>query len=81
MLNLKLNIFELTEEQENAVEAGIEINLDDCDILEATFHIIEYTKPIGPYCLISSGGSVFTVKDSYESVNNKINERLSFKIN
>lgn len=81
MLNLKLNIFELTEEQEDADKAGVEISLEDCDIIEQTFHIIEYTKPIGQYCLISSGGSIFTVTESYESVNNKINERLSFKIN
>ncbi len=81
MLNLKLTIFELTEEQGKAEEMELDINLEDCIMLEMTFHSIDYIKPVGQYCIISSGGDLFTVNESAESVNAKIDERISFKLN
>jgi len=87
MLNLKLTIFELTEEQQKAIdkademEITIETNLEDCDKVEMTFYNIEYVKPAGQFCIISSGGYLFTVAESVESVMNKIDERRSFLFN
>ena len=84
MLNLKLTIFELTEEQQKAIykademEITIETNLEDCDKVEMTFHVIEYVKPAGQFCIVSSGGDLFTISESAESVNQKINERKQF---
>ena len=51
MLNLKLTIFELTEEQQKAIdkademEITIETNLEDCDKVEMTFYNIDFVKP------------------------------------
>ena len=81
MLNLKLTIFELTEEQEKAVEMELDINLEDCETLEMIFHSIDWIKPASQYCIISSGGDLFTINESAESVNAKIDERISFKLN
>ena len=87
MLNLKLTIFELTEEQQKAIdkademEITIETNLEDCDKVEMTFHVIEYVKPAGQFCIVSSGGDLFTISESAESVMNKIDERRSFLYN
>lgn len=81
MLNLKLTIFELTEDQGKAEEMELDINLEDCELLEMTFHSIDYIKPAGQYCVISSGGDLFTVNESADSVNAKIDERNTFKLN
>ena len=87
MLNLKLTIFELTEEQQKAIdkaeemEISIQTNLEDCDKIEMTFHVIEYVKPAGQFCIISSGGDLFTISENAESVNQKINERKAFLFN
>jgi len=86
-MNLKLTIFELTEAQQKAIEQAdemeisIETNLEDCALLEMTFHEIAYVKPSGQFCIVSSGGDLFTINDSAESVNQKINERKAFLFN
>jgi len=87
MLNLKLTIFELKEEQQKAIdkaeemEISIQTNLEDCDKVEMTFRVIDYVKPAGQFCIISSGGDLFTISENAESVNQKINERKQFLFN
>lgn len=81
MLSLTLTIFELTEEQEDQQDEGIELRLEDCSTVSVMFHNIDYVKPVGQYCIISSGGDLFTVNESAESVNAKINERKTFLYN
>ena len=81
-MNLKLKIFELTVEQEEAEEKyEIVPKLEDCKVIEMTFHSIDYVKPAGQFCIVSSGGDLFTIAESEESVNRKIEERKSFKFN
>jgi len=81
-MNLKLTIFELTEAQDEAEEKyEIKPKLEDCDMVEMTFYSVDYVKPVGNFCIISSGGDLFTIAESAESVNNKINERKSFIFN
>ena len=80
-MNLKLTVFELTEEQEEAQEDGLQLRLEDCDTAEITFWNIANVKPVGQYCIISSDGSFYTVNESAESVNKKIEERKAFLFN
>ncbi len=87
MLNLTLTIFELTEEQEEAqrqadeMEMNIAPKLEECDQIPMTFHRIDYVKPAGQFCIVSSGGDIFTVNENAESVGKKINERTIFLFN
>lgn len=81
MLNLKLTIFEFTEDQGKADDMNLEVNLEDCELLEMTFHNIDYVKPSGQYCVISSGGDTFIINESAESVGKKIDERNAFNFN
>lgn len=87
MLNLTLTIFELTEAQEEAqrkadeMEINIETKLEECTTASVIFQNIDYVKPVGMYCIVSSGGDLFTINESAESVNEKIKERQSFRFN
>lgn len=83
MINLILNVFLLSEEQEDDLEEGQQIRFEECDLVEHIFYRIEYIRPFlnGRHCQLSSGGDLFITKESYAKVKEKIQERLTFLYN
>jgi len=85
---LTLQIFELTERQQRQQNEAdedeeIEINLKECDLVDHTFYEVSYIKPLdnGKFCLISSGGDLFSVNESYMSVKGKIQDQKVIQLN
>lgn len=77
MINLELLYFKFTDEQEQAIEMGTEIDLSECEADVITFYGIDNLKPDGAFCRISSGGEDFIIAESYESVKEKIEAQIN----
>ena len=77
-MEISLNVFCLeTDNQIDAQEIGLTINLDECIVKEFTFFNIDFISPVrnnDKYCNVSSGGEDFVVNQSYESVKKMIHD-------
>jgi len=82
-LNITLEVFLLPSELEEAEDMGVNVKLEDCILVPHVFYSIDYIRPLADnkYCQISSGGDLFSVNESFQSVTSKINERLTFLYN
>lgn len=83
MLPIKFNCAWVPDEAFGESElTGKPISDDDVVEKEITFYTIDHVRQNGPSnCVILSGGYEYLVTESYESVNSKISERLTFKFN
>lgn len=80
---ITFKVFELTKQQEEDDEEDIEIQLEDCDLVEHTFYNIDNIKPLnnGRYCLISSGGFTYPVNERHTVVKEMIAEQKRILFN
>jgi hypothetical protein len=83
MIEIELEAFMLTPEQQDLDAAGVDIDLKDCDLIKHTFFTIAFIrneKKKGT-CVIGSNGEEYTVNESFESVRDKIRKQRIFKYN
>lgn len=82
---IDLNVFCLeSEEQIDAQEIGVGVDLNDCVLRKYTFVNIDFiapTKDNPNTCIVSSGGSDFLVNHAMCDVKQMIRDSLVFKFN
>lgn len=83
MIEIDLEVLWLTDELKPIQEAGMEVPINDCTTRIHTFYSIAAIRPHDEkgYCDVFSNGDVFTIKESYESVKQKIRNQMNFKWN
>lgn len=83
MIELDLEVCWLTDKLRPQQEAGMEIPLDKCVTRIHTFYSITAIRPHDEkgYCELFSNGDIFTIKESYESVKQKMKNQMNFKWN
>jgi hypothetical protein len=85
MIEIDLEVLWLTEEQQELEAAGVSVDivLDECITKTHTFYQISFirTRKENHLCNIGSNGDIFIVKESYESVKQKIKDQIIFKWN
>ncbi|TDD77149.1 hypothetical protein [Flavobacterium caseinilyticum] len=83
MIELDLEVLWLPEELIPQQEAGMEVPIKDCTTRIHTFYLIAAIRPHDEkgYCDVFSNGETYTVKESYESVKQKIRNQMNFKWN
>ena len=61
---------------------NLPISANDIQEKEITFYVIEHVRMNAPHnCTVISGGFEYLVNETYDSVNAKILERMTFKFN
>lgn len=70
------------EEREGFIDE-IELLLDHSrlSVMPHTFYHIDFIRPLGTYCIVSSGGCDFIVNEDYASVKGKIKQSTIFAFN
>ena len=83
MIELDLEVLWLTDEQTKLEKAVVEIDFKDCDTKTHTFYCIAALRPHEEkgYCEVLCNNDLFTIKESYESVRQKIKNQMNFKWN
>lgn len=83
MIELDLEVLWLTDELKPIQESGMEVPLQDCTTRIHTFYMIALIRPHNEkgYCELFSNDDVFIIKESYESVKQKIKNQMIFKFN
>lgn len=70
------------EDQITQLEIGMPIDAKDLDTKPIMFYHIDHVrKRNDEFCDVISGGIEYCIAESYNSVNQKIQERQTFKIN
>lgn len=73
MMDLELDIFALTEAQDDMLDLNIELDFSDNKTTLHTFYNISYITPYNKYfCIIVSDGIQSICCDSYSTVKNRI---------
>lgn len=78
-MNLTLDIFWFTDEEQKLHDAGIEVKtkVKDAITKEVTFYNIDHIHSTeSGFCQIFSGGEDFIANESYRSVKKKIEDRM-----
>lgn len=82
---LTFKVFELPYTDDEDDDENIEMSLEECETVEHTFYTIDNIKPLdnGKYCIVASGGYLYTVNERHSIVKEKIAEqkRLLFNQN
>lgn len=72
----------ISEEDIEQQEMGIDLDFSDNVPEEYTLYTIDYTKRYDKKrCIVSSAGFDFVVNESYESPNDRIHARQTFRFN
>lgn len=83
MIEIDLEVCWLPEELRPQQDAGMEVPLDKCVTKIHTFYTIAFVRPHEEkgYCEVFSNNDVFIIRESYESVKQKIRNQMNFKWN
>ncbi len=75
-MEIDVNIFwTKNEDQVSQQEVGISLDLNDCVLMPVTIYSVDYIRPYkDKYCEMSSGGDLFIVNETADSVKKKIRE-------
>lgn len=84
-IEIDLEVLWLTDEQlaKEDLEIDYEIDYDKSPTRTHTFYSIAFVRELDKkgYCQIGSNGDEFIVKESYQSVKQKIKDQIVFKWN
>lgn len=82
---LELEVFIWDENNQKLLDIGEEPNgaiEEEGSIVYITFYNIDFIHQYKDfYCVIGSGGEVFTINEEYSVLKDKIKEQLHFKFN
>jgi hypothetical protein len=84
MIQLECQVFVYNEEQDKLIDAGIEIEDDitKADLVKFTFYNIDAIKPYDHrFCTIYTSGDMFIVNQSYETMEKRIQQQMTFRFN
>lgn len=74
----------INDEQIDAQELGINLNLDDCVLKEYTFFSVDFVAPTrgnDNHSILSSGGSDFLINMPYHDLKQEVKNMVIFKFN
>ena len=84
-MGISLPVFCLiSDDQIDAQEIGLGVNLEDCTVREYTFFSIDFVAPTKDnvnHCILSSGGSDFLIDMPYAECKQAIKDMTVFKFN
>jgi hypothetical protein len=80
---IEVNVFYLKNENDIIQqEAGVSVDFSDCILKKYKLYHIDYVTPYDKNkCVVSSAGLDFIIAETYESVNRRIEERQTYRLN
>lgn len=82
-IGIEVNVMHvITEEDIDKLSMNLPLSFDAKYLEKYTFYNIDYTKPLDDKkCILSSAGLDFIINESYESLNNRIQQMQTFRFN